>query len=74
MLAGIIRFSLIQRVFVVIISLFILLAGTSAWFALPIDAFPDIAPTQVKVILKAPGMTAEEIEAQVTLPIETELL
>ncbi len=74
MLAGIIRFSLIQRVFVVIISLFILLAGTSAWFALPIDAFPDIAPTQVKVILKAPGMTTEEIEAQVTLPIETELL
>jgi cobalt-zinc-cadmium resistance protein CzcA len=51
-----------------------MLAGASAWFSLPIDAFPDISPTQVKVILKAPGMTAEEIEAQVTLPIETELL
>jgi len=74
MLANVIRFSLTQRVFVLIVSLFLLLAGVSAWFALPIDAFPEISPTQVKVILKAPGMTAEEIEAQVTLPIETELL
>ncbi len=41
---------------------------------LPIDAFPDISPTQVKIILKAPGMTPEEIEAQITLAVETELL
>jgi cobalt-zinc-cadmium resistance protein CzcA len=74
MLEAIIRFSLVQRIFIIIVSLFLLLAGISAWFSLPIDAFPDISPTQVKVILKAPGMTAEEIEAQVTLPIETELL
>lgn len=74
MLGNVIRFSLTQRVFVLIVSLFLFLAGASAWFALPIDAFPEISPTQVKVILKAPGMTAEEIEAQVTLPIETELL
>lgn len=74
MLTKVIRFSLTQRVFVMIVSLFLLLGGISAWFALPIDAFPEISPTQVKVILKAPGMTAEEIEAQVTLPIETELL
>ncbi len=74
MLAAIIRFSLVQRVFVVLLSIMILAAGASAWFSLPIDAFPDISPTQVKVILKAPGMTAEEIESQITLPIETELL
>jgi cobalt-zinc-cadmium resistance protein CzcA len=74
MLANVIRFSLIQRIFVLIVSLFLFIAGISAWLALPIDAFPEISPTQVKVILKAPGMTAEEIEAQVTLPIETELL
>lgn len=74
MLVNVIRFSLVQRIFVIIVSLFLLLAGISAWFSLPIDAFPEISPTQVKVILKAPGMTAEEIEAQVVLPIETELL
>jgi cobalt-zinc-cadmium resistance protein CzcA len=39
-----------------------------------VDAFPDISPTQVKIILKAPGMTAEEVEQQVTQVIETELL
>ena len=35
-----------------------------AWLNLPIDAFPDISPTQAKVILKIPGMTPEEIEHQ----------
>jgi cobalt-zinc-cadmium resistance protein CzcA len=74
MLSKIIQFSLTQRVFVLIVALFLMFAGSAVWFTLPIDAFPDISPTQVKVILKAPGMTAEEIEAQVTLPIETELL
>ncbi|WP_350547246.1 efflux RND transporter permease subunit, partial [Pseudoalteromonas sp. 5-MNA-CIBAN-0065] len=43
-------------------------------FNIPLDAFPDISPTQVKIILKAPGMTPEEIEAQITVPVETELL
>ena len=51
-----------------------MLIGAVSWMNIPIDAFPEISPTQVKVILKAPGMTAEEIEAQVTLPLETELL
>ena len=48
--------------------------GTNAWFKISIDAFPDISPTQVKIILKAPGMTTTEIETQVTRIIETELL
>ena len=48
--------------------------GARAWLNLPVDAFPDISPTQVKIILKAPGMTAEEVEQQVTQVIETELL
>lgn len=74
MLASVIRFSLTQRLFVLIVALILMLAGARAWFAIPLDAFPDISPTQVKIILKAPGMTPEEIEAQITVPIETELL
>jgi cobalt-zinc-cadmium resistance protein CzcA len=74
MLASVIRFSLTQRIFVLIVALILMLAGARAWFAIPLDAFPDISPTQVKIILKAPGMTPEEIEAQITVPIETELL
>lgn len=74
MLTSVIRFSLTQRLFVLIVALIIMLAGARAWFSIPLDAFPDISPTQVKIILKAPGMTPEEIEAQITVPIETELL
>ncbi|HZV18619.1 MAG TPA: CusA/CzcA family heavy metal efflux RND transporter [Sphingobium sp.] len=53
-----------------------LLAAIGAWsFAnLPIDAFPDISSTQVKIILKAPGMTPEEVESRVITPIEMEML
>lgn len=74
MLQSIIRFSLTQRLFVSVITLTIMVIGIRAWLEIPVDAFPDISPTQVKVILKVPGMTAEEIELQVTQPIETEFL
>jgi heavy metal efflux system protein len=52
------------------------LAGLGVWsfINLPIDAFPDISSTQVKIILKAPGMTPEEVESRVITPIEMEML
>ncbi len=59
-----------------VIGLAVILAGIGAWsFArLPIDAFPDISSTQVKIILRAPGMTPEEVESRVITPIEMEML
>ena len=59
-----------------VIGLAVLLAGLGAWafVRLPIDAFPDISSTQVKIILKAPGMTPEEVESRVITPIEMEML
>jgi len=74
MLTSIIKFSLTQRLFVSILAVITIIIGANAWLNLPIDAFPDISPTQVKVVLKAPGMTSVEIESQVTRIIETELL
>jgi cobalt-zinc-cadmium resistance protein CzcA len=74
MLDSIVRFSLTQRLFVLLLAVTLAALGIRAWLNMPIDAFPDISPPQVKIILKAPGMTAEEIELQVTQPIETELL
>ena len=74
MLAAVIRFSLTQRLFVGILVVAVIVLGARAWLNLPVDAFPDISPTQVKIILKAPGMTAEEVELQVTQVIETEML
>ncbi|MAF76432.1 MAG: CusA/CzcA family heavy metal efflux RND transporter [Idiomarinaceae bacterium] len=74
MLAAILRFSLSQRLFMLLISALLIGLGTRAWVQLPIDAFPDISPTQVKIIVKAPGMTPTEIESQITRLIEFELL
>jgi heavy metal efflux system protein len=74
MLSRLIQFSLSQRLFVLLLS--ILLAGFG-WYSfrtLPIDAFPDVSSTQVKVIMKAPGMTPEEVETRVAAPIEVEML
>ena len=59
-----------------VLGLAAILAGIGIWsfMRLPIDAFPDISSTQVKIILKAPGMTPEEVETRVITPIEMEML
>ena len=69
-----IKFSLTQRLFVSILVLLAMFVGVKSWLAIPVDAFPEISPTQVKIVLKLPGMNALEIESQVTRIIETELL
>ncbi len=74
MIDALVRFSLRQRLLVLVAAIALAIAGGLAWRALPIDAFPDIAPTQVKVIVKVPGMTPEEVEQRVVAPIEIELL
>ena len=62
------------RTLTLLLAAVLALAGLRAWFQLPIDAFPDISPTQAKIILKIPGMTPEEVELRVVRPIEQELL
>jgi cobalt-zinc-cadmium resistance protein CzcA len=49
-------------------------AGVQAFRGLPIDAIPDVSTTQVKIILKAPGMTPEEVETRLAVPVEQEML
>lgn len=74
MLSRLIAFSLSQRLLIAILGLALLAAGALALRDLPIDAFPDVSTTQVKIILKAPGMTPAEVEARIVSPIEQELL
>ena len=74
MLRRLIEFSLTQRVFVLILAGFVAALGGYAFRTLPIDAFPNVSPVQVKLILKAPGMTPEEVETRVITPLELELL
>jgi cobalt-zinc-cadmium resistance protein CzcA len=69
-----IQFALTQRLLMLILTAGLAVAGALAYQALPIDAFPDVSSTQVKVIVKAPGMTPEEVESRITAPIEVEML
>ncbi|MFM8333110.1 MAG: efflux RND transporter permease subunit, partial [Candidatus Methylumidiphilus sp.] len=73
-MAGLIQFALTQRLLVVLLVLLLVGGGWQAATTIPIDAFPNVSPTQVKIIVKAPGMTPEEVEARITAPIEVELL
>ena len=73
-MAHLIRFALSQRLLMMIVVLLLSGGGYYAFKNIPIDAFPEVSPTQVKIIVKAPGMTPEEVEARITAPIEIELL
>ncbi|WP_163532040.1 efflux RND transporter permease subunit [Helicobacter suis] len=74
MLASLIEFSLRQRVIIIICAFLLLLFGFYSFLTTPVDAFPDMAPTQVKIILKLPGSSPEEMENNVVRPLELELL
>ncbi|WP_187925381.1 efflux RND transporter permease subunit [Helicobacter pylori] len=74
MLASIIEFSLRQRVIVIVGTILVLFFGTYSFIHTPVDAFPDISPTQVKIILKLPGSSPEEMENNIVRPLELELL
>ncbi len=74
MLDTLTEFALARRWLMLVLALALAGFGVRAFQQLPIDAFPDVSTTQVKLILKAPGMTPEEVEARIAQPVETELL
>ena len=71
---ALIRFALSQRLMIGLMMALLAGGGYQAFQHIPIDAFPEVSPTQVKIIIKAKGMTPEEVEARITAPIEVELL
>ena len=68
-----IHYALHQPLFIVLGTLLFVMAGVIAFKNLSVEAFPDVTDTQVTVIALYPGRAAEEVEKQVTLPIETAL-
>ena len=74
MLRSLVAQALAYRLLVIGLALAIAGLGGWAFVGLPVDAYPNIAPAQVKMILKAPGMTPEEVETRVITPIEMEML
>ncbi len=73
MIDKLIAFVLNQRLLALFAAFAIAIGGIVSYNKLTIDAFPDVSTTQVKIIIKAPGMTPKEVEQQITIPIELEM-
>jgi cobalt-zinc-cadmium resistance protein CzcA len=70
MLGRLVELALRQRLLAMLATLGLIAWGVNAYRSLPIDAFPDVSPTQVLVAMQAPGLPPEELEMQVTNPVE----
>lgn len=70
MIRRVVDFALNNRLFVLAFALLIVGGGIVAFHNLPIDAYPDVANNYVEIITQWPGISAEQIEQQVTIPLE----
>jgi cobalt-zinc-cadmium resistance protein CzcA len=73
MIKRIVNFALTEPLFILLGLLLFIGAGIAAFRTLPIEAFPDVTDTQVTVITQFPGRAPEEVEKQVTIPLEIAL-
>ena len=70
MLAKLVNFSLNNRLLILLLFVMISALGLLRMSTLPVDAFPDTTPVQVQINTVAPALNPEEIEQQITLPVE----
>jgi cobalt-zinc-cadmium resistance protein CzcA len=70
MLNKIINIAIERRGLMLVLFIFLALVGYFSWSQLAIDAYPDIADTSVQIVTQVPGLAAEEIEQQITIPVE----
>jgi Cu(I)/Ag(I) efflux system membrane protein CusA/SilA len=73
MIDALIRFSLKNRVFILILSAFLFLYGSWIGLKTPVDVFPDLNRPRVTIITEAHGLAPEEVETLITLPLESAL-
>src|SRR3989442_1182691 len=73
MIRKLVSFAIHQPLFMTLLLLLFIGAGVAAFRSLPIEAFPDVTDVQVTVISLFPGHAPEEVEKQVTIPLEIEL-
>lgn len=70
MIESIIRFSIKQRLLVLMLVFFLMVGGAFSLQKLPIDAVPDITNVQVQILTAAPSLAPLEVERQITFPVE----
>ncbi len=73
MIRGLVDFALNNRFIVLTIAILLLFWGAISFHSLPVEAYPDVADNYVQIITQWPGRAAEEIEQQVTIPIEIQM-
>src|SRR5437867_12792438 len=73
MLNRVILWSLQNRLVILALAFLLFVFGVRAALQVPLDVFPEFAPPQVVLQTEAPGLSAEEVERLVTLPLETQL-
>ncbi len=73
MIEWVVGYAIKKRVVMAMIGTFAVACGYYAWTHLAVEAYPDIAEVMSQVITQAPGLAAEEVEQQVTIPLEREL-
>src|SRR5512146_3217494 len=73
MIRYLVDFALRNKLLVLSFGLLLLAWGAYSFHTLPVEAYPDVADTWVQVITQWPGHAAEEVEQQITVPIETEV-
>src|SRR5271154_6178433 len=70
MIRGLVDFALNNRFIVLAMAIFLLVWGAVSFHQLPVEAYPDVANNYVEIITQWPGRAAEEVEQQVTIPLE----
>ena len=70
MLERFIHIAIHRRGLMIVVFLFLAIVGYYAWSRLAIDAYPDIADTTVQIVTQVPGLAAEEMEQQISVPVE----
>ena len=71
MIQKIVDFALENRIIVLAVACLLLIWGAISFHLLPVEAYPDVANNYVDIITQWPGISAEQIEQQVTIPLET---
>src|SRR5579872_4458929 len=70
MIRSLVDFALNSRFLILLATLLLLIWGAISFHNLPVEAYPDVANNYVQVITQWPGRAAEEVEQQVTIPLE----
>src|SRR5476651_860346 len=73
MIRALVDFALNNRIVVLAVAVLLIVWGAISFHQLPVEAYPDIADNYATVITQWPGRSAEEVEQQVTIPIEMQM-